>query len=174
MHPDKKKLICELFKDENKTQPVNPKKEAHFILADIIKWAFNNFPLSSRPPSLVWEPKLATQLMERCINSYFHFLRLSWSPSEKVDSTIIQFPIKANMRGGLGFNGTISGLHHQEYIWITSPGLCGNQPCCDGLEVKKCGCNVLLESTAFQECIQGVERSFQNRKERYRFFFFFF
>lgn len=84
-----------------------------------------------------------------------------------MDSAIIQFPIKANMRGGLGFNGTISGLHHPEYIWITSPGLCGNQPWCDGLEVKKCGCNVLLESTAFQECIQGVERSFQNRKERY-------
>lgn len=36
-----------------------------------------------------------------------------------------------------------------------------------GLEVKKCGCNMLLESTAFQECIQGVERSFQDRKECY-------
>ncbi len=59
MHPDKKKLICELFKDENKTQPANPKKEAHLILADIIKWAFNNFlflwahglPLWSESPS---------------------------------------------------------------------------------------------------------------------------
>lgn len=74
------------------------------------------------------------------------------------------------MRGGLGFNGPISGLHHPEYIWIASPGLfelCGNQPCCNGLEVKKCGCNVLLESIAFQECIQGAERSFQDCKERY-------
>lgn len=44
MHPDKEELICEPFKDENKTQPVNPKKEVQPILADIIKWSFNNFP----------------------------------------------------------------------------------------------------------------------------------
>ncbi len=36
MHPDKEELICEPFKDENKIQPVNPKKEAQPILADII------------------------------------------------------------------------------------------------------------------------------------------
>lgn len=44
IHPDKEELICEPFKEENKTQPVNPKKEAHPILADIIKLSFNNFP----------------------------------------------------------------------------------------------------------------------------------
>lgn len=167
MHSDKEELSCDPFKDGNKIRPANPKKEVQAILAGIIKGSFINFPFLwahcfSWPPSLVWEPKLATpQLTERCVNPYFHFYAYH-KVLLKMDSAIIQFPIKANMRGRLGFNGPISGLHHPEYIWIASPGLselCGNQPWRDGLEVKKCGCNELLESIAFQECIRGPKEA---------------
>lgn len=77
----------------------------------------------------------------------------------KMDSGIIRFSIKANERRGLGFNGPISGLHHPEYIWIASHSeLCSIQPCCDGLEVKKCGCSALFESIEFRECMQEGQK----------------
>jgi len=43
-HSDKEELSCDPFKDGNKIQPANPKKEVQAILEDIIKGSFNNFP----------------------------------------------------------------------------------------------------------------------------------